>query len=371
VRTLVVSDLHLGASRRPDLLRDAAALEPLLATLSDVEQLVLLGDVIELRQGPARQALAVARPVLEAIAEALPPHSTVVLVPGNHDHHLLAAWFERRAQDEAPTALGLQTEVDWREGEMLATLAGWLAPHELSVAYPGVWLRDDVYAMHGHYADCHTTVPMFERLGAGAMARLVGSGNPGGAERYEAILAPIYAWLYAVAQRRDTTIAQSSHGPSARVWRALSADTHGGWRRRVSRAAVGAAFPVVIAGLDRAGLGPLRSDISGPALRRSALIAVGEVIDHLEIDADHVIFGHTHRAGPLPGDDRTEWRAPAGASLLNTGCWIHEPAFLGPRPQDSPYRAGFAVALEDTGPPELINLLDARQPARPGVKHTA
>jgi hypothetical protein len=254
---------------------------------------------------------------------------------------------------------------------MLATLAGWFSPHPLSVAYPGVWLRDDVYAMHGHYADRHTTVPMFERLGAGAMARLLGSSPQPGAEGYEAILAPIYAWLYAVAQRRDTSIGQSSHGPSARAWRALASDSHGGWRRRISRAAAGAAFPVVIAGLDHAGLGPLRSDISGPALRRSALLAVGEVLAGLEIDADHVIFGHTHRAGPLPGDDRAEWTAPSGARLLNTGCWIDEPAFLGPRPHESPYRAGFAAALGESGPPELVNLLDGRQSARPGVKHTA
>ena len=42
------------------------------------------------------------------------------------------------------------------------------------VAYPGVWLRDDVYAIHGHYSDLHATVPTFERLAAGAMARWVG-----------------------------------------------------------------------------------------------------------------------------------------------------------------------------------------------------
>ena len=31
------------------------------------------------------------------------------------------------------------------------------------LAYPGVWLRPDVYATHGHYVDLHITVPSFER----------------------------------------------------------------------------------------------------------------------------------------------------------------------------------------------------------------
>ena len=81
------------------------------------------------------------------------------------------------------------------------------------------------------------------------------------------------------------------------------------------------------------------------------------MVTRLGIDARHVIFGHTHRAGPLDGDLRDEWGAPSGPRLINTGCWVHEPTFLGPRPQ-SPYRVGFAVALDDDEPPRLLNLLD-------------
>jgi hypothetical protein len=47
--------------------------------------------------------------------------------------------------------------------------------------------------------------------------------------------------------------------------------------------------------------------------------------------------------------------------LINTGCWVEEPAFLGPDPARSPYRAGFGVYVENSSrptPPRLVNLLD-------------
>jgi hypothetical protein len=113
------------------------------------------------------------------------------------------------------------------------------------------------------------------------------------------------------------------------------------------------AFPVFVAVLDRIGLGPLRADVSGPELRRAALRAFAEVLDRLEVDAAHVLFGHTHRAGPLPGDDPAEW-----GRLLNTGSWVYEPGYLGEHPSESPYRPGFAAIVGDAGPPELVNLLD-------------
>ena len=72
----------------------------------------------------------------------------------------------------------------------------------------------------------------------------------------------------------------------------------------------------------------------------------------------HVVFGHTHRAGPLPADERGEWGAPSGAQLVNSGSWVHEPGFLGDRPRESPTAPAFGVTLGVAGPPELVNLLD-------------
>jgi hypothetical protein len=121
---------------------------------------------------------------------------------------------------------------------------------------------------------------------------------------------------------------------------------------------VSVAFGTFVFALNRAGIGPLGPDISGSELRRAGLLAMGQVLGRLGISARHVISGHTHRAGPLPGDDCSEWVAATGARMLNTGSWVYEPGFLGAEPERSPYRPGFAAVLEDDRAPELVNLLD-------------
>jgi hypothetical protein len=317
----------------------------LIGALTDVDRLVLLGDVLELRHGPLRDVLAAAEPVLRELGSAV---GEVVVAAGNHDHGLLRGWFERR--DSAP--LGLESAVDWDPREGLGVLAECLAPARVRVAYPGVWLRDDVYAIHGHYGDRHNTVPIVERLGAGLTVRLAGepAGGPRRAEDYEAALAPMYAWIDAVAQGGGLRGSGSDGSFQIKAWRAIGDRSR---RRSPGRRAAAAAFPAVVAGLNRAGLGPLNADVSAAELRRAALSSFAEVLTRLEVPAAHVIFGHTHRAGPLAADDRAEW-----GRLLNTGSWVYEPGYLGDAPGDSPYRPGFAALVADDGPPELVNLLD-------------
>jgi hypothetical protein len=321
----------------------------LVDALSEVDRLVLLGDVLELRHGPLRDALADAAPVFGALGAAVGPEGEIVVVPGNHDHGLLRGWLERRE----PAPLGLESSVDWDPREPLGALVGALAPAQARVAYPGVWLRPDVYAIHGHYLDRHQTVPIVERLGAGLNVRLAGevAGGPQRAEDYEAALAPMYAWIDAVAQTGGLRGSGGDGSFQVRAWRAVRRDDGGvGLRRR----ALAAAFPAVVAVFNRAGLGPLRADVSAVELRRAGLRAFGEVLTRLGVPADaQVIFGHTHRAGPFPNDDRGEW-----GRVVNTGSWVHDPAWIGDSPGDSPYRPGFATIVGDSGPPELVNLLD-------------
>jgi predicted phosphodiesterase len=355
LRTLIVSDLHLGSRTGTDVLRHREALDVLVAELDGVDRLVLLGDILELRHGPAIEALEPGLPILREIAQALPSGAEIVLVPGNHDHALIAPWLEERAV-RGITALGLEESVPAAQaGPVAAACAEALGPARTRVAYPGVWLRDDVYATHGHYLDRHITVPSFERLGVGAMSRVArrGGGDRETPEDYEAHVAPIYAFLHAVARHTHPGHGRRRQAASASAWKRMRGNGRKGWR---DRALIGV-FPLAIWLANRLGLGPLSLDLSGPELRRAGVRAMGEVVRRLGIDAEHVIFGHTHRAGPKKTDDAEEWRTPTGARLWNSGSWVYNPTFLETGGSRNPYWPGPVIELSDEGPPRRRNLL--------------
>jgi hypothetical protein len=364
VRTLVVSDLHLGASSGADLLRRPELREPLLDALRDgVDRFVILGDGLELREVAVRDAAAHAEPLLREAGEALGPGGEIVLVGGNHDHALLAGWTETHLMQDAPHTMALERRIDPAEaGPLAARLAEAAAAGgaRVTFAYPGIWLRDDVYALHGHYLDVHSEVPTIERVAAGAMARYVAPLPPGRAtpDDYEAVLTPLYAWMFTLAQRSRDGVVRAGSRSSARAWVALAGE---GRRRRPLRAALlGGALAATVGGLNALGLGPVRPQLSGEALRRGTLIGMKEALRRLDVRAAHVVFGHTHRSGPWPGDDLAEWRAPTGSALINTGSWVYQPHFLPGPPNASPYWPGTAVLVEDDGPPRLVRLLGER-----------
>ncbi|MBJ7330906.1 MAG: metallophosphoesterase family protein [Solirubrobacteraceae bacterium] len=356
--TLVVSDLHLGRPGGDDVLQQPVARGALVARLRGVDRLVLLGDTLELRHGPAADALGRAERVLRELGGAMAgPGREIVVVPGNHDHELAADWHARRQRERA-APLGFEQRFGAEEsswvGERVAAL---LAPAQVRFAYPGLWLRDDVYATHGHYLDVHSTIPTFERLAAGLTARLAGQvDDPATPDDYERVLAPNYAWSGALAQRTRADRAAGSAGSGVRVYRILAGDGH----RPLSHRALARLFPLAVLAVNRAGLGPVRADVRGPALRRAVLEAIGEAVLRLRLDTAHVVFGHSHRAGPLPDDDQAEWRVPGTeTSLHNTGSWVYEGHFIHGPDGVSPYWAGNAVIVDEagSGPPRLERLL--------------
>jgi hypothetical protein len=346
VRTLVISDLHLGTSPGRDVLRRPEPLAQLCdhLTATGVERLVLLGDTVEMRHGPLRTALAVAEPVLAAVGAAMGEDGLIVLIPGNHDHQLVAPWLEARGADATPPPLGLEEHPAPDGSWGLARLAAAARPARLDVAHPGIWLREDVYAMHGHYLDRFLSVPTFERLAAGVMTRIVGPvADPATPGDFEAALAPLYAWLHALAQTPAGSWSAHRQNVSARSWALLN---HSGRGTPLRARALSALFPVGVAGANLAGLGPVHARVGGEDLRRAGLEAISEVVRRLRIPADHVLFGHTHRAGPLPADDHAEWHVTGTRTRLhNAGGWIDEPAFAPPGPE-SPYWGGRAIELD-------------------------
>jgi Calcineurin-like phosphoesterase len=361
VRTLVISDLHIGAANGKDLLRRPELRAPLIEALADADRLVILGDGLELREAPHRDAAALAGPFFSEAGAALGRDGELLLLAGNHDHGLVAGWIDARLQSEASGFLGLSEPVEPEQaGPLALRLAELAQPARLRIAYPGVWLRDDVYALHGHYVDLHSTVLTFERLAAGAMARWVVQLPEEGArpDDYEAALAPLYAFLHQLTQRSDHAAVSAGAGASARAWVALAGE--GRARHPIRAAALGGAYAGAVALINALGLGPVDRDLSGASLRRGGLRGIREVLRRLGVTAPHVIFGHTHRSGPWPADDEKEWTSDAGSRIQNTGSWVYQPHFLTEEPNASPYWPGTAVVVEDGGPPRLIRLLGDR-----------
>jgi len=167
MRTAIVSDLHLGSGFGEDLLRDAEIRDLLIPKLAEADRVILLGDIVELRELPLATALGSAQSFFEELGEAMAGRP-VVLVPGNHDHRLAEPLLERLALRGQP--LGLEHREGVADG-LGERIAGWLGETELELAYPGIWLRDDVYATHGHYMDCHMSLPRLECIAAAATMR--------------------------------------------------------------------------------------------------------------------------------------------------------------------------------------------------------
>src|SRR5947207_8431297 len=87
--TAILSDLHLGTRSQADVLRKPALRRILFERLEDADQIVLLGDVLELREQPLPAVLEIALPFFEEFGEALPDRRVIVL-GGNHDHRIVS-----------------------------------------------------------------------------------------------------------------------------------------------------------------------------------------------------------------------------------------------------------------------------------------
>jgi hypothetical protein len=333
VRTLVVSDLHLGARLRRDVLRRDAPREALLAALADVDRLVLLGDVVELLEGRATRAMEVAEPVLRAIGARVGAGREVVVVPGNHDASLVRPWLRAHG---GPATVDASLPVD--ATPLLARVTGWLGPADVRVHYPGVWLSDRVWATHGHYLDRHLLPESGYGIARGLLGRLPRDGAT--PREYERAGGPSLTRLEAVLTRRLPRPLAAGLDDLAELLRAA---TMPGIQRRVLRRR----------------FAPLLAWLLGTQMRRASLPALARVVHRLGVDAEWVLFGHVHRLGPVPGDDLRQWRGPGGRPwLANTGSWVYEPLLLHRARPAHPYWPGGAILLEDGREPRALGLLD-------------
>ncbi len=332
--TLVLSDLHLGSRLRHDVLTRPEPLNRLLEALTDVERLVLLGDVVELLDKPAERAMNVAEPILRTIGTTLGAGREVIFVPGNHDRALVAGWIRRLGADLAP-----DSRVPLDATPELARVVSWLAPSRVRVHYPGVWLAPGVWATHGHYLDRHLLPESAFGVTRGLLGRVP---RPGALPiDYELAGGPSLTRLQALAIKA-----------LPRPLAALAED--------VAELIRASTMPLGPRRLLRPGMARLTASVLGTQMRVASLRALSHVVGRLGVDAEWVLFGHVHRLGPLPDDLQTRWHGPQGRPrLLNTGSWVYEPLLVHNATAPHPYWPGGAVILEDDRPPRTVGLLDA------------
>jgi Calcineurin-like phosphoesterase len=348
VRTAIISDLHLGVASDEDVLRDADVRRVLFEEIAGADRLVLLGDVVELRNLPVGPSLERSRPFFEELGEVL-GDVEVTYLPGNHDARLAEPLLDALSIAGEP-ALGLEHRYRPESGP-LAMIEEWLGSARLQPAYPGVWLRDDVYATHGHYIDLHLSLPRAECVAAATMMRFLRKPPPRATPAdYERVLRPLYGFAYGLAQ--VLPVRRRRNGPGERAWEVLAGEKQ---TLTVRDRAARAGFPLAIRGLNSlldAEFGP---DVTPAAIFRSGLAATRETAVRLGIDDVHVITGHTHRGGPLP--EEPEWALPRGGRLHNTCSWVFATAFHHPGEPPSPYWPGTVTWVEDDQPPRRVQLL--------------
>jgi hypothetical protein len=350
MRTAIISDLHLGAASSTDLAADPDSRAILLEELQGADRIVLLGDTLELRDRPLGEVLELATPFLRDLGEAAGT-SELILVPGNHDHRLAEPLLDRQALGRAR---GMQLEQFFKPtAGAAASLARRLGRRDLVLAYPGIWLRDDVYAIHGHYLDCHLTLPRLESLGVAAAMRITGEiPDPAAPDDYERPLAPLYSLTYGLAQAGATERLTRHSNPSATVWARLQGQNRG-LRGRLFSSVL---FPGTVGAARKLLRRPFDSDISPGAISRSGVDAMRTVVRRLHIESAHVLFGHTHRSGPAP--EEGDWRQFAdGPALHNTGTWSYARALCAAPDGGRGFWPGTVTWVDESGPPRRSQTL--------------
>jgi UDP-2,3-diacylglucosamine pyrophosphatase LpxH len=304
-RTLVISDLHVGAHSGRSVLESRGVRDELFGRLADFDRLVLLGDTLELGEGrPSGEVIEIAAPLLSGLGRNV---REILILPGNHDRLLVRPWLA----DQGET-LELEGVVPPDSSPLLREMTERLGAGgaEVSVHYPGVRLSERVWMTHGHYMD-----------------RELSPEGPYG------------------MFRRPT----AHTTPAAYERRPVRAS-----RQRVVKATEGLLTPR-FARMTAAGLDLQMRHRSMPALA-SALAALG-------VRAEYVVFGHVHRLGPIAGDRAVKWQyvlAPGDAPtrFLNTGSWRYEDLLIGSKRPPHPYWPGGSVVIGEEGVPHAVGLLD-------------
>jgi UDP-2,3-diacylglucosamine pyrophosphatase LpxH len=377
--TAILSDLHLGAAHGDDLLRYPFFCNLLREQLDGIDHIVLLGDILDLRFQQLEEALLIATPFLTMLGNVLRSarHPRVTYIPGNHDHHYAVRLMEAE-QEQA-----IESGEPYRFRQVIAPPHFFLSRQLARMIGGGVAVRlayfydtlnsseGKMLLTHGHYLDLHLgTAPA--RLLSLVQATIAAAGQTVEAlspDLYEAILRPQYEVLHWIGQspgggQIQSRIYERLRGGAPASTR-LSQIRQAALRRAASVGTrVGVALAETLANrLIKGGL-----SLTSPAREAQAeetIHAFNLTLEALEpylpSDIHYVIFGHTHRPGPLDNVDLPDrWKVKLRDQqtlVMNSGSWLYD-AGKARRSDYHPQRwPGTFILIPEQGPPRLVETL--------------
>ncbi len=376
--------------------------------------MVLLGDVLELRHGPPRDALARRAAVLRGPRPGARRQRELVIVAGNHDHALVEPWLTLRAERRSRRRSALEQRSSPSEASPIAARARRVGARRRACASPtrGCGCAPTSTRRTGTTSTATSRCRRSSASSVGAMSRAARARRRETfdcVDDYEAVTAPVFAWRDAVAQRRAHRRRAQRDRDRQRLARARrqrrrrGADGARAGRiaalaRACARRASCARFPLAVRRAQPRRHRPAARRRLAGELRRAGLRAMGEVAARLGLgDALRRLRPHPPRRAAarrrrarvagrrLAGDAR---RAAREHRLLD----LRARSSSRDTPGESPYWPGTCVLVEDDGAPARAaaarpharRALAARREtaargerrrrafsARPGVKHVA
>ena len=294
-RIVVLSDTHMGDPCDTLADEDAAGrLCSFVAGMGPIDELVLLGDVMDFWKSAFSRTLERARPLLAGLFE-LPNVAGIVFVPGNHDHHILRLHLYTEGTGRLERGeRGEPDPVTDNDGVPCAVLEALRPPSSsvpLRMMYPCHQTRvagREVFLTHGHL------LGMFERTwwqpkGAWINRTFMGARGQMALEQMEQVLSPYYEML-----------ALSGGIPNL---------ASGGYKVYKMLDGFGRAIGVT--------RGPRESARRYTSLEENLAEIAAYVEFFCETPPDVFVFGHTHKGGvaEIPGLPTTAY---------NPGCWLDD-----------------------------------------------
>jgi UDP-2,3-diacylglucosamine pyrophosphatase LpxH len=377
--TAILSDLHLGAAHGDDLLRYPYFCARLREQLDGIEHVVLLGDILDLRFQQLEEVLRTAGPFFEMLGEVLrTAHSPrVTYIPGNHDYHYAVRLIEDAREqailnEEAFALRQVVAPPAFFLARQLTRMLGTAAQVRVAYFYDTVESSEGpIFLTHGHYLDLHIDSGPARLLNLAQSVLAAAGQGPESItpDLYENLLRPQYELLHWIGQSPAGGALQSRIYERLRGGR--PADTaFSQFRKRALRRAASAAGNVGLALAESIANRMFKERLSLTSLAREAQVeetirafslSLENLQSYLPQGAHAVIFGHTHRPGPLEGIDAAErWMVNMRGQptmVLNSGSWLYDDGKArGPeyRPQRWP---GSFILIPDQGPPRVVEVL--------------